>query len=313
MPLGTFIEEMLILYLIGIAGFIARKTGLLGSQTNQVLTQLILHLTLPALILYTLDIPFSLSKVTEFGWLTAMSVYIILIATFIGYQMRKRANPIKDNSPVYESLIIFGNQGYIGYAISYILFQEQGVIYLTMFNICYLIYIWAYGIFLFTKSAKKIPWRAIWLNPGIVSTFIGVIVFVTPFTWPHVLATTLETTGKMTIPLSMLVIGSLIANVKMKSLPQLMKNPLLWKAAFARLLIIPLCLLPFILLPVPFTLLIIAVLVTGMPAAPTISLYAEKYGGNAKLASAGTLLTTLLCIGTLPLLHALLLLLQSYK
>ncbi|WLV25230.1 AEC family transporter [Aciduricibacillus chroicocephali] len=313
MAMGNFLSEMTILYLIGLIGFIARKTGLLSKEANQILTQLILHITLPALILFTLDIPFSYSAIGEFSWLVSMSLSAILVATLIGYYMRKRSRLTSKDGAVYESLIIFGNQGFIGYAISYILFKEQGVIYLTMFNVCYLVHIWAYGIYLFTRNTKKIPWRTIWFNPGIISTFIGFIIFLTPFTWPALISSSLETTGKMTIPLSMIVIGSLIASVPLSSLPNILKNRLLWKATVLRLLIIPLFLLPFILLPVPLTLLIIAVLVTGMPSAPTVSLYAQKYGGDTAFASAGTLLTTLLCIGTLPFLHMLIQILQAFR
>lgn len=305
MSMGNFLSEMSVLYLISLIGFVARKTGMLGKATNQTLTQLILHITLPALILYTLDIPFSYSAIGEFTWLISMSLFAILIATLIGRYMRKQSNLRGKDGAVYESLIIFGNQGFIGYAISYILFKEQGVVYLTMFNVFYLIYIWAYGIFLFTKNTKKIPWRHIWFNPGIISTFIGFIIFLTPFKWPTVIFSSLELTGKMTIPLSMLVIGSLIASIPLNSLPQLLKNQLLWKAAILRLLVIPLSLFPFFFIKTPIMLFTIAVLVTGMPAAPTVSLYAQKYGGDTAFASTGTLITTLLCIGTLPLLHSL--------
>jgi len=305
MDLGNFVQEMIVLYLIGLAGFFGRKKGILGKETNQVLTQLILYITLPSLILYTLDIPFSITAIEEFVWLAAMSIYIIVIASLIGIMMRRKSGLQGNKGVVYESLIIFGNQGFIGYAVSYMLFQEQGVIYLTMFNVCYLIHIWAYGIYLFTRNAQGIPWRKIWFNPGIVSTLIGFIIFITPLTWPVFIASGFESIGKTTIPLSMIVIGSLVANVKVKDLPQLLKNRLLWKAAFARLILIPICLLPFIALPIPFTLLVIAVLVTGMPAAPTTSLYAQKFGGDTLSASLGTLLTTILCIGSLPLLYAL--------
>lgn len=313
MDLGNFVQEMIVLYLIGLAGFIGRKKDVLNAHTNQVLTQLILYITLPALILYTLDIPFSITAIGEFTWLAVMSIYIIVIATLIGLLMRRKAKVQENKKAVYESLIIFGNQGFIGYAVSYMLFQEQGVIYLTMFNVCYLVHIWAYGIYLFTKNAQGIPWRKICFNPGIISTLLGFIIFVTPLTWPAVLASGLESLGKTTIPLSMIVIGSLVANVKLIDLPQLLRNQLLWKSAFARLILIPICLLPFVFLPIPFPLLVIAILVTGMPAAPTVSLYAQKFGGDALFASLGTLLTTILCIGTLPLLYILLQFLHALK
>jgi malate permease and related proteins len=49
--------------------------------------------------------------------------------------------------------------------------------------------------------------------------------------------------------------------------------------------------------------LVIAVIVSGMPSAPTISLYAQKYAADTSFASLGVLLTTLFCVVTIPLLY----------
>lgn len=300
---GTFIEEMLVLYAIALLGFIARKKGVLNSNTNDVLTQLILYITLPALILYSLDISFSIALLKEFLWLVSMSLYILVISCILAYWMKQHSQlPMKQKS-VYEGLIIFGNQGFIGYAISFILLGEQGIVYLTMFNLCYLFLIWTYGIYLFSKNTTAIDWKIIFLNPGILSTFIGLITFLLPVSWPDILSKGLDSIGRMTIPLSMMLIGSLIADVKYKDFLLLIKNIYQWKAAFARLILIPLLLLPFAAFSIPFSVLLIAVIVSGMPAAPTISLYSQKYGGDTLFASFGTLLTTLLCIFTIPFLY----------
>src|SRR5690606_8648935 len=133
-------------------------------------------------------------------------------------------------------------------------------------------------------------WKNIFLNPGIFSTLIGLAMFLSPISWPDMISSGLEMVGKMTVPLSMIVIGSLIANVKNVSLFSILKNGALWKIAITKLLLIPFLLLPFTILSVPTPLLFIAIIVSGMPSAPTISLYAQKYGGDAFFASLGVLL-----------------------
>lgn len=45
--------------------------------------------------------------------------------------LRRRAVLPANQKSVYESLIIFGNQGFIGFAVSYILMADKGIIYLT--------------------------------------------------------------------------------------------------------------------------------------------------------------------------------------
>ena len=299
----AFSQGMLTLYGIAFLGFIIKKTGILNENANDVLTQLILYVTLPALILGSLDISFSFTLVNELIWLTGMSAFILTISCFSAAWMRRHAKLSENQKSVYEGLIIFGNQGYIGYAVSYILLGDQGILYLTMFNLCYLILIWTYGIYLFTKNKTSINWRNIFLNPGVLSTLTGLILLFTPLSLPTVVSNGLESVGKMTIPLSMILIGCLIANVSSRDFFLSLKNQYLWKSAIAKLVIIPLFLLPFAALPIPFSLLVIAVVVSGMPSAPTMSLYSQKYGADTFFASMGVLLTTLLCVLTVPLLY----------
>ncbi|MED3572229.1 AEC family transporter [Cytobacillus praedii] len=303
---GAFLQEMLVLYGIAFLGFIVRKKNILNENTNDVLTQLILYITLPALIIFSLDITFSAYIIKDFLLLMSMSIYILVLSCFLAIWMKKRAVLEQKQKNVYEGLIIFGNQGFIGYAVSFIILGEQGIIYLTIFNFCYLILIWTYGLFLFSKSKLTINWKQTFCNSGIFSTFIGIILFLLPFHLPVMVSNLLESVGNMTIPLSMLLIGSLIAKVNYNELFLLIKNTYLWKMAFVRLLFIPFLLLPFTFLNVPFSLLIIAILVSGMPAAPTIILFSQKYKADTLFASLGVLITTLLCIFTIPFLYLLL-------
>lgn len=306
---AAFFQEMLVLYSIALLGFFVRKRGILNENAIEVLTQLILTITLPALILFSLDTSFRITIVKDFLWLVSMSFYVLTLSTLLALWMRKRANLPDTQKSVYEGITIFGNQGFIGYAVSYILLGDQGILYSTMFNLCYLILIWTYGIYLFSRNKATIDWRQIFLNPGIISTLIGLVIFFLPISWPAVLSNGLETVGKMTVPLSMMMIGVLMANVEWKELSTMIKNSYLWKSALVKLIIIPLLLLPFAYF-VSFPLLVIAVLVSGMPSAPTISLYSQRFGADTYFASLGVLLTTVLCILTLPLLYTVVLFLQ---
>jgi malate permease and related proteins len=75
---GVFLQEMLMLYGIAVVGFFARKSGILKENANDVFTQLILYITLPALILFSLDISFSFTLVKEFLWLRCIANYVVL-------------------------------------------------------------------------------------------------------------------------------------------------------------------------------------------------------------------------------------------
>ncbi|ALX49767.1 AEC family transporter [Lentibacillus amyloliquefaciens] len=299
----AFLQEMIHLYVIALIGFMVRKKGVLNQNTDHVLTQLILYVTLPALILFSLDISFSFSLIKEFLLLLCMSAYILLLSIFLAGWLRRRSKLSDRQKSVYEGLIIFGNQGYIGFAVIFAVFGEQGIVYLTMFNVIYFIFIWTYGIYLFTKDKSQIDWRKLFLNPGVFSTLIGMLVLFLPTSWPGLLTDTFESVGKMTVPLSMILIGSLIANMSYKEFAFLLKNVYIWKAIMFKLFIIPLLLIPFAAFSVPFSLLMIAILTAGMPSAPTMSIYAQKFGADTHFASLGVMLSSLLGLFTIPLLY----------
>ena len=312
LSISTFALSMIPLYLMAIIGFTARKFRVFSNDANQVITQLMLYITLPALILFSLQTTFSVELLIDFIWLVIMSFFVLSVSVFIAANLRKKlALPAKQKS-VYESLIIFGNQGFIGFAVIYILMAEQGIIYLTIFNICYLILIWTYGIYLFTMHDRSVNWSVLFFNPGILATLLGVSMLFLPFSWPDMILTTFEGVGKMTIPLSMILIGSFLADIEMKDFLLYGKNIYIWIASILKLIILPLSLLVFLFLPVPHTLIIVAMLTAAMPSATTTSVYAQKFGADASFASFGVMLTTILCIITLPVIYNILQWVQLY-
>ncbi|MET3575216.1 AEC family transporter [Bhargavaea ullalensis] len=306
LSVSAFLLAMSPLYLMAAAGFAGRRLKVLGRQANGVITQLLLYITLPALILFSLDTPLSAAMLADFAWLVAMSAFVLTVSVFMAGWLRRRALLPDGQKSVYESLIVFGNQGFIGFAVSYILMGEQGIVYLTLFNICYLVLIWTYGIFLFTRDKPSVNWRVLFLNPGILATVVGVVMLVLPFGWPEILSATFEDVGKMTIPLSMILIGSLLAETRLSDLREFSRNVHLWIASSFKLLILPLTLLVFILIGVPYPLLVIAVLTAGMPSAATTTVYAQKFGGDAVFASYGVIHSTIFCVLTIPLLYGIL-------
>ena len=121
---GAFLQVLVPLYIIAALGFASRKMSILNSHANQVITQLMLYITLPALILYSLNTTFSTGLLTDFAWLVAMSIFILCISVILASWLRRKATLPEKQKTVYESLIIFGNQGFIGFAIIYLLMAE---------------------------------------------------------------------------------------------------------------------------------------------------------------------------------------------
>lgn len=298
-----FMREVTILYCISAVGYIAKRGGVLSAAGDQAITQVVLYITLPALILHSMDFSFSTALAEEFVWLLALSAYMLGAACSLAFLAARVCKPPPRRAGVYQGLIVFGNQGFIGYAVCHALFSGDGIVRATVFNIPFLFLIWTYGVYLTAGSRQVISRRMILLNPGVIATATGLLILIIPFQYPHTLAKLLQTLGAPTTPLSMILIGSLLANLNRGELWGVFRDPRLWLAAAAKLLLVPLSLLPFALVGLKFSTLAVAVLLAGMPSAPTVPLFAQKYGSDACFGSAGVFITTFFSFFSLPLIY----------
>ena len=111
-------------------------------------------------------------------------------------------------------------------------------------------------------------------------------------------------TGSITSPLSMLIIGALLAEVPLRDI---FKGRELYLGSAMRLVVMPLLVYGLLsLLPLPKEVMQICVIITAMPAAVNTAIMAEKYGGDALLASRFISITTIFSILTIPLILILL-------
>ena len=302
----NFVQELIILYSIVIAGYIAKRYRILDADSDRMLTQLIFYITLPALILYSMDFSFSTELLREFGLMILFSLYALGIASLIAYLLSINIDLPKDRKGVFQGLIIFGNQGFLGYAVCYSMLGQMGIMYASVFNLAFLLLIWTYGIYIMAENQLTFSWKIIVYNHGIIATLLGLTILVLPYQWPRIIVKLFETLGNPTTPLSMLLIGSIIAENSYREVLKICANKSLWITVLVKLILMPLLLLPLVYIPVSFPLLATAVLLTAMPSAPTIPLFAQKYGADARFGSVGVTVSTFLSLFSLPLIYAIL-------
>ncbi|MDQ0207273.1 AEC family transporter [Alkalicoccobacillus murimartini] len=294
---------MLELYFMFAVGFLAYRIGWLAPISKSVLTNLLLYVTLPCLIVSSLHIPFDKSLGEGIAVLILLSVYFLGSTAYMAKWSAKRLNLGQDTTGVFQNLLLFGNQGFIGIAVVSQLLGSGSLFLAVVFNLVYFILIWTYGIWVMCRGDSTIRLTSLWKNPGLMATLVGLCLFFLPFSLPSPLIQSVSRIGEMTVPLSMLVIGCFAASIPLREVRHYLTSKIVWIVTLSRLLVLPVCLfLPILFLQIPFEWLAIAVLLSASPCAPTISLFAEKYGGDTNLATISVLVTTLAASGTLPLL-----------
>lgn len=294
----TVANQIFIIFLLIGLGFFIRKIKLINDGFTQGATNLIIYVTLPAMVLASMDRDFTRELALNglIIFLLGGLMYAILsIIAFIFVKVRK----INDDSKgVYLYMIIFGNVGYLGYPIMSIAFGEIGVFYAAFFNIWFNILTWTLGVKLMSKDRVSIT--KLLLNPGLLATLLGVVIFFLSIDLPSTVKTTLEMIGNTTVPLAMFVIGAFLADAKFSST---VKNKELYMASLMKLIAGPL-LMVIILFSVELssTIKAIPIVMSGMPSGVNTAIFARMFNRDYKLASQGVVLSTALSLITLPLL-----------
>ena len=301
MAFDRVLEQTIILFLLIVVGFVARKKNIITDEIIKGFSEFVLKVTLPMFIIVSMDKEFSKDKIVFSGLILFISIFTYIFKILLSKLFVNHINVLDSQKNVYRALIIFSNSGFMGFPIAYAIYGDDGIFYAAMLNIAYNISLWTLGVKLLRTQEKTQEGglKKLLSNPGIFSVFIGLIVFLTPLTLPKLLFEPMNMVGSMTTPLAMIVVGGILGATKIGNA---FKNKKLIIASLIRLLFIPLFIL-LILLPfgLPKIVLGIIVIIDAMPCAANVAIFARRYDSDYSLASQGVFLSTLLNIVTTPL------------
>jgi hypothetical protein len=281
-------------------GFAVRKLGVIDQHTTKGLSALLIKVTLPALIFTSMQREFSPDLLRESFAITALSLGIyglyFIIAIFIGSVLRCG----KRDTGVYQFAILFPNVGFFGFPVLSSVFGEGSIFYAAMFNIPFHFFVFTLGVYLMTRGHEedaKFDWK-LFLSPGIVATVAGFIFFILSLKLPSLIYDPVKLIGEVTIPLSMIAVGSMLTEVHHK---ELVAGWRVYFISIMRLVVLPGVVFLFVRMFTDNSMLIsVPVVIAAMPVAVNAPLIAQEYKGNALLASRILFISTLLSLVTLP-------------
>lgn len=298
----NILNQVIVLFLIMLVGYIARKRNIINGATNKGLSEILLRITLPAMIIVSFNYNYSREMLLNASILFLVSAIIHVSLVFISKVLYFKY-PSNVNS-VLRFITVFSNCGFMGYPIVGSIYGKQGVFYTAIYNIPFNILMFTVGIMFFTQKSDFKSIRKEIINPSLISILIGLIIFIFSIKLPYPIYKSLDLIGSITTPLSMIVIGSMIAEVDIKDV---LRGREIYYGAFVRLILTPMTVL-FVLRLLHFKgiYLGIPVLISAMPAAANTAIMAEKYNGDSKLASRVVFVTTILSAITIPIILRLL-------
>lgn len=305
--------QMLILAVVVVCGFIARKKKLMNDTFDTMLSQLVFNFTLPALILNSVLSSTSLPSAHDIGLtLLYAALYFVLAITLSSIIARVIYRKVpKVTRGAHQFMMVFGNTGFIGYAVLASVLDPSAVLYAAIYNIIFNIVIFSIGVVLIAGDSDSDDDRRSWrkqlgavghalLKPAVIASSIAAVLAIFEINAPgSPIQQACDLLGGMTVPAAMLVVGSSIAKMP---LHDIFTDGWSYLTTAIRLVVMPLAVFFIFRLFVHDTfILAILVLLASMPVASNGTMLSLAYAGDTKTIARGTFLTTVLSVITLPL------------
>lgn len=294
---NNVINQVIILSLVMIVGIYARKKDIITKEANKSLSDLLVNITLPFLLLSSFNYKYSQDMLVKAKNIFIYSIIIHLVLIFISRLFVFRY-PEKSKK-VLRFVTIFSNCGFMGYPVLEGLFGKIGIFYGAIFNIPFNLFMLSVGVMIYTGKKDLKTLKEVLVHPGIIATVMGFLMFLFSIKLPYPIYTTLNMVGSTTTPLAMLIVGAMLAEVKLK---EIFKGSIVYYASFLRLMVVPFLTLGILkLLNADKLLMQVSVVIEAMPAAVLASVFAEKYGADTSLASRSVFITTIISMVTIPI------------
>lgn len=297
------ISLQLRMFLIMLLGLFFRKKNIISAEGKKNLTDLVIYLILPCNIVKSFMIEFDGSTLMNFGWILVISILIQIFCAVLAKTLYRKVKP--SHKPVLMYATVASNSGFLGNPVAEGVFGSMGLALASVYLIPQRIVMWSAGVSYFTKgSSRKAIVKRVVTHPCIVAVVLGMVMMLTQVSLPSFLDAALKDIGNCNTAMSMLVIGTILADVKPREM--LDKSLLLFSGL--RLVLIPLVVyVGCLIFHVDGLVTGVSVLLAAMPAASTTAILAAKYEGDAVYAGKCVVLTTVLSLAATPLWSMLLL------
>lgn len=293
--LSVFTQVVVLFFLIFV-GFLCGKLKFLSDNSAKALTDLVLYFATPCMIVKSYLIEFKKELVSDMLISIVISVFI-----HIGFILLATVMFRKEHKQIFRFSTIFSNAGYMALPLQYAVLGDIGVFlgagYVAVFNIV----LWTYGVLCMQKQGGKFSIKKAFLNPGVLSVFIGIIIFIFKIPLPEILTSAITHMANLNTPLPMIIIGFYLSSIKFNEL----LNGKTGILCAVRLLLFPMiALFLMYLCGVRGNMLYSMTIAASAPTAAATTMFSVKYGHNPKISVSAVSLTTLLSLFSMPLIVA---------
>ena len=293
--------QVAIMFGLMAVGWVAYRVKWLGAEALRGLTNLLLFLVAPAVIIQAFQRPFDTARLRSIGIVFVIDLVAFAITIAVARAlMNRRLVPDHAMRVALQFGTVYSNAGFIGIPLTQALLGSDGVFYAVTYIAAYTVYVWTHGISLFghehVRPSMKI--RRVLFNPGIISILIALPLYILSVHIPSPASDVVGYLAAMNTPLSMIVVG---VNLAAFSLRTIFSDKFVWLGTLARNIIVPalfIVLLGFLPIdPVARMAILISV---STPVGAFLVIFSVRHDQDTRFATRLLCLSTLMCVITLP-------------
>ena len=300
------INIMLILLAIVIVGYVAGKLKYMGGDFDRRLSNIIIDITCPALILSS-TMGGKLPDRSLILPLLGISLLTYVLLAIAAWTLPRWLTKKSEDRGTVGFALMFGNVGFIGYPIVGAIFGHEAVFYAAILNVVNTLSVFTVGVMLVNGERQRMAFQSkILVSTPMISAYLAILIVALGIdNIPSVISQPITMIGGITVPGALLIIGSSMSRLSWR---MMLGSGVVYVTTAFRLLILPL-LLYVIFRAMGFDSLVVNIntLVIAMPVATYGTILCLRYGRDTALITEITFISTLLSVLTIPFVAQLLL------
>ena len=206
--------QVLVLFVLIAVGALLTKLGLITEKGSRSMTDVVLYAVTPCVIINAFQRDYQPEMLG--GLLTALAAaFLSLLFSVLLAELLYRKKDIA-RGVVLKFAVVFSNCGFMALPLQKAVLGEDGVFYGAAFVAMFNIFMWTYGLITMSgKTDRRSALKAV-VNPGIIGTLIGVVLFAFSIRLPTVIASPVSLLAALNTPVPMLVIGYHLMHANLK-------------------------------------------------------------------------------------------------
>ncbi|MCI9384232.1 MAG: hypothetical protein HFI24_08490 [Lachnospiraceae bacterium] len=294
----VFFQMLAFLLMIGAGYFITRR-GMLDEHANSQISGLLVHVFNPLLIVSSAADSVGLISSGDLRTVGLIASGMFAVFIPVGMMLSPLFDKDRDQRKIFQLMFVFSNLGFIGIPVVSSIVGAEYVVYVTEFILIYTILLYTYGVGLLNRKFSLSALKEM-VNPGTVLSLAALVIIIWEIQVPDFLKTAASYMGNATSPLALIAIGFQLAKADLKKIFGQLR---LYVFAVVKLLVLPLLLLPLLkFMTSDVHLISVCMVMFGMPVGNIPLMLGMQKGIDVSTGSAAIILTTVLCVFTIPVL-----------